>query len=149
MSFPRQSPSPQIPPNQQILGSQSHPQILGPALSGQGPPLPLRPKPFPSSASSSTLAQTARTWTGVPEAETGLKAGPVDPRLQPSLCNCRRPSLDPLVFMGFFDSSGRNEDRPPEGYTLRWAEGGKSLGVYLKQEVPPPLKSRLLEDGNY
>lgn len=45
-----------------------------------------------------------------------------------------------------FTPSRETDNRPPEGDTLGWAEGGNLLSVYLKQEVPPPSKFRLLED---
>lgn len=73
MSFPRQSPSPQIPPNQQILGAPLHlartfaPEATrrswGRPAAGRTPLL-LWPKPSGSSDSSSNLVLAARARAG-------------------------------------------------------------------------------------
>ena len=73
MSFPRQPPSPQIPPNQQILGASLHlARTFAPEASRRSwgrtavgrTPLLLWPKPSRSSDSSSNLVLAARARAG-------------------------------------------------------------------------------------
>lgn len=155
MSFSRQPPFPKLSPQLKSsgpfpyltdFGAQGHPQTLHPGHgeNGQLPPHPRRNLLRFSFQLGCDCQSSGRPPPKVEKTATAWSCGPELPGRPLQLAQV---SILPFGIRDFLHSLIENSNRPPEVGTLRRAEGEKNpiKSVYLKQEVPPPSKFRLLE----